>query len=158
MKSDITGEPTSVSGKPFRVKPHDVPWQPLHPANCKDLGVEFSGRGEPEKPTKADDGKKDDVYSEPRAESDAPCTREFFKVLRRVRPESGDWLENLDRNGKQGARLIRSEIDRIAAKAQNFRPKTPDKDKDEPLIARLVALFVGELEQASTQIGRLLDG
>lgn len=121
-------------------------------------GVEFSGGGEPEKPTKAEDGKKDDVYSEPPTEPDAPCAREFFKLLRRVRSESGDWLENLDRDGKQGARLIRSEIDRIAAKAQSYRPKPPAKGKDEPLIARLVALFVGELERASTEIGRLLDG
>jgi len=95
--------------------------------------------------------------SVPEPNSEETCIGDFFSILRRVEDDADDWLNRLDREGKRGARLIRSEIDRLAVKAGRYRPERPALGKDMPQVARLLELFVVQLERASEEIHKLLD-
>jgi hypothetical protein len=120
-------------------------------------GVDFEA-GEPEDPeVQAEPSKKGKSEAYTPRDKQGPTARELLVLIGRVEGAADGWLATLDKDGRLGAYLVRSEVDRLAAKAQRFKPKPPAEGKDWPLVARLTAHFVEEMDRVATGIGQLLE-
>ncbi|WP_370402058.1 hypothetical protein [Sulfitobacter sp. JB4-11] len=118
-------------------------------------GLDFEARAVEEAEPEVPKVGKSKAYAE--KDRPVPTVRELLVLIDRVEGASDAWIAALDKDGRRGAHLIRSEIDRLAAKAQRFKPKPPTKGKDWPPVARLTDHFVEELDRAAHGIGRLLE-
>lgn len=120
-------------------------------------GLEFE-TGEPEEPEgEAEPPKKGGPKAYRPKDTPPPTARDFLALIDRVDGAADDWLAALDKDGRRGAHLIRSEIDRLAAKAQRFKPKPPVEGKEWTLVARLADHFITELDRAARGVGKLAD-